>query len=49
VFAGFAVQRMFDRWRPSGAGPIEVLRVGDQAPPALLRSALDAIDRMIVA
>jgi ADP-heptose:LPS heptosyltransferase len=49
VFAGFAVPRMFDRWRPSGAGPIEVLRVDDQAPPAVLRSALDAIDRITVA
>jgi len=48
VFAGFPAPRMFDRWRPSGAGLIEIVRVDDQGPPAVLRSALDAIDRLTV-
>jgi hypothetical protein len=26
IFAGFASERMFQRWRPSGPGPIEVIR-----------------------
>ena len=26
IFAGFASERMFHRWRPSGPGPIEVIR-----------------------
>ncbi len=49
VFAGFPVPRMFDRWCPVGAGPIEVVRVDDQGPVEVLRSALDAIDRLTVA
>jgi ADP-heptose:LPS heptosyltransferase len=49
VFAGFPAPRMFDRWRPAGTGSIEVVRVDDQGPQAVLQSALDAIDRLTVA
>ncbi len=27
IFAGFSCERMFDRWRPTGPGPIRVVRV----------------------
>jgi ADP-heptose:LPS heptosyltransferase len=28
IFAGFASERMFQRWRPTGRGPIYVIRPG---------------------
>ena len=31
VFAGFPSERMFQRWRPTGAGPIRVVRGGEAA------------------
>ncbi len=31
VFAGFPSERMFQRWRPTGAGKIQVIRGGDAA------------------
>jgi hypothetical protein len=35
IFAGFAAERMFQRWRPTGPGKITVLRA-DQFPEASL-------------
>jgi len=37
IFAGFASERMFERWRPTGAGPIRIIRAdaGDALSPAL--------------
>ena len=29
IFGGFASERMFQRWRPVGPGPIQVVRVSD--------------------
>ncbi len=29
IFGGFASERMFQRWRPVGPGPIQVIRAGD--------------------
>lgn len=34
VFAGFPNERFFHRWRPTGRGPIEVVRVDPPADPA---------------
>jgi len=34
VFAGFPSERMFQRWRPTGGGPIRVIR-GKEAMDAL--------------
>jgi ADP-heptose:LPS heptosyltransferase len=42
VFAGFPSERMFARWRPWGAGPIEILRVDEP-------SASDWVDKTLVA
>jgi len=40
VFAGFASERMFERWRPTGAGPIRIIRA-DRGDP--LAAALAAV------
>jgi len=46
VFAGFASPRMFARWRPTGAGPIEVVRVENPEPGGVLEEVLRSIDRL---
>jgi len=42
VFAGFPAPRMFSRWRPTGAGPIEVVRVDIPDPAEVLERTLRA-------
>ncbi|MCC6857815.1 MAG: hypothetical protein IT158_04605, partial [Bryobacterales bacterium] len=42
-FAGFPAERMFQRWRPSGPGPVRVLRVDDPEPSHVLRQAVEAL------
>jgi ADP-heptose:LPS heptosyltransferase len=44
VFAGFASPRMFARWRPTGRGRIEVVRVEDPDPASVLDRAKQAVD-----
>jgi len=39
IFAGFASERMFDRWRPTGAGPIKIVRDADQLVAAIASAA----------
>ena len=46
VFAGYPTPRMAARWRPSGPGPIEVVRVEDSSPEAVLRRTVDALKRL---
>jgi len=36
IFAGFASERMFQRWRPSGRGPIHVVRHSDEDVETLI-------------
>jgi hypothetical protein len=43
IFAGFASERMFQRWRPSGPGPITVIRAGP--PNETLAQACAALTR----
>jgi ADP-heptose:LPS heptosyltransferase len=43
VFAGFPSARMFARWRPTGAGRIEVVRVENPEPGWVLDQVLGAI------
>ena len=38
------LRRMFARWRPTGAGPIEVVRVDDPDPVETLERTLQAVD-----
>ncbi len=35
IFAGFASERMFQRWRPTGSGPIHIIRDADPLGAAL--------------
>ena len=44
VFAGFASPRMFARWRPTGRGRIEVVRVENPDPASVLERAIEAVD-----
>ncbi len=46
VFAGFPSPRMFARWRPTGTGPIEVIRVDYPDPRLTLERTLAAIERL---
>lgn len=46
VFAGFPCQRMFQRWRPSGNGKIEVVKVERDSPPMVLEATRSALDRL---
>jgi ADP-heptose:LPS heptosyltransferase len=46
VFAGFVTPRFFARWRPSGPGPIRVIRVDDRDPARVLDETLRAIDTL---
>lgn len=48
VFAGFPSSRMFHRWRPTGRGKVEVIRVeGACDPERVLSQSLLAFDRML--
>jgi ADP-heptose:LPS heptosyltransferase len=47
VFAGFPCPRFFARWRPTGPGPIEIIRVETRDPDKVLKQTLEAVDRMI--
>jgi ADP-heptose:LPS heptosyltransferase len=40
IFAGFASERMFQRWRPSGPGQIDVLRAGQFSGSGPLTKAI---------
>lgn len=46
VFAGFPTLRMFHRWRPTGRGPIEVVRVDSPDPARALAATMQALDRL---
>ncbi len=43
VFAGYASDRMFQRWRPTGPGPIEVIKVTEREPATVLQAVLAAL------
>ena len=45
VFAGFPAPRMFSRWRPTGPGPIEIVRVEKDDPDEVLTRTLRAIGK----
>jgi ADP-heptose:LPS heptosyltransferase len=44
VFAGYPSERMFERWRPSGEGPIRVVKVEPGVDP--LAEAIAAVDEL---
>jgi ADP-heptose:LPS heptosyltransferase len=43
IFAGFPSERMFQRWRPYGRGPIRVVRAGDPEPERVVEAARAAL------
>jgi ADP-heptose:LPS heptosyltransferase len=44
VFAGYVSERMFQRWRPSGRGPIRIVKTGDLVlNRTVLQQTIDAI------
>jgi ADP-heptose:LPS heptosyltransferase len=47
VFAGFASERMFQRWKPWGAGPCEIIKVTDESSSSVLSNTLEAVDRIL--
>ncbi len=46
VFGGFVSPPMFARWRPTGAGPIEVVRVNEPDPREALERTQAAVERL---
>jgi hypothetical protein len=46
VFAGYVSDRMFQRWHPTGPGPIHVIKVTDRNPQSVLRSVIDTIESL---
>lgn len=44
IFAGYPSERMFERWRPTGDGPIRVIKVTSGAEP--LPKVITAIDEL---
>jgi ADP-heptose:LPS heptosyltransferase len=46
VFAGYVSDRMFQRWYPTGPGPVHVIKVTDRNPQRVLRSVIDTIDSL---
>jgi hypothetical protein len=43
VFAGYACERTFERWRPTGTGPIYVIKAGEGDSAHLTRETLVAL------
>ncbi len=43
IFRGFVCERMFQRWRPFGNGPIRIIKVMQESPQDVLRLAGAAI------
>lgn len=46
VFAGFPSPRMLARWRPTGPGKVEVVRVDAPDPASVLQQTLRALDQL---
>jgi len=46
VFSGHVSERMFQRWRPSGKGPIECIKTKSSAPAEVLLQTIEAIERL---
>ena len=46
IFAGFPSNRMFARWRPTGGGPIEIVKVDDPDPHSVLAQVQKSLDSL---
>lgn len=47
VFAGYASDRMFSRWHPTGPGPMHVLKVTDRNPGVVLEHTLAGLSQLM--
>jgi ADP-heptose:LPS heptosyltransferase len=47
IFQGFASERMFERWRPTGAGPIRIVRTESGDPLAAALAAVAELTKDI--
>jgi hypothetical protein len=47
VFAGYASDRMFERWKPWGPGPREIVKVTARQPNEILARTMAAVDRLL--
>ncbi len=45
IFAGYVSERMFQRWRPTGKGRIEVVKVTDPDPATVLAQTLSVLEK----
>ena len=45
IFAGYVSERMFQRWRPTGKGRIEVVKVANPDPATVLARTLTKLDQ----
>ena len=48
IFAGYATERMFQRWRPDGPGKIDILKVVDRRPAASAGCCASVLNFVIV-
>ena len=47
IFAGYPSERMFERWKPWGPGPKEVVKVVTHDPQEVSAQAREAIDKLL--
>lgn len=47
IFAGSPCPRFTDRWRPTGPGPMEIVKVENRDPARVLKRTLEAVDRLL--
>jgi ADP-heptose:LPS heptosyltransferase len=47
IFAGFPSDRMFERWKPWGPGPREIVKVDLRDPDLVLHQVTEAIDSLL--
>ncbi|MBI3282008.1 MAG: hypothetical protein HYZ57_19465 [Acidobacteria bacterium] len=48
IFAGYPCERFYQRWRPAGPGPIDVIKVGDSNPEVVLAQVRSAVAGLCV-
>ena len=46
IFAGYPSERMFARWRPTGTGPIEIVKVDHPDPRSVLAQVKKSLDSL---
>ena len=47
VFAGYPSERMFERWKPWGPGPREIVKVVNRDADLVLEKAIESVDALM--